>query len=57
MRKLILFILLILFLPFIIVYCSPSEDTIELKLNYGSDRVIRVKRVNGGSIDSIGLEE
>lgn len=57
MRKLILFILLILFLPFIIVYCSPSEDTVELKLNYGSDRVIRVKRVNGGSIDSIGLEE
>lgn len=57
MRKLILFILLILFLPFIIVYCSPSEDTIELKLNYGSDRVIRVKRVNGGSVDSIGLEE
>ena len=57
MRKLILFILLILFLSFIIVYCSPSEDTIELKLNYGSDRVIRVKRVNGGSIDSIGLEE
>ncbi len=57
MRKLILFILLILFLPFIIVYCSPSEDTIELKLNYGSDRVIRVKRVNGGSIDNIGLEE
>ena len=57
MRKLILFILLILFLPFIIVYCSPSEDTIELKLNYGSDRVIRVKRVNGGNIDSIGLEE
>lgn len=46
-----------MFLPFIIVYCSPSEDTIELKLNYGSDRVIRVKRVNGGSIDSIGLEE
>lgn len=57
MRKLILFILLILFLPFIIVYCSPSEDTIELKLNYGSDRVIRVKRVNGGSIDNISLEE
>ena len=46
-----------MFLPFIIVYCSPSEDTIELKLNYGSDRVIRVKRVNEGSIDSIGLEE
>lgn len=46
-----------MFLPFIIVYCSPSEDTIELKLNYGSDRVIRVKRVNGGSIDNIGLEE
>ena len=46
-----------MFLPFIIVYCSPSEDTIELKLNYGSDRVIRVKRVNGGSIDNISLEE
>lgn len=46
-----------MFLPLIIVYCSPSEDTIELKLNYGSDRVIRVKRVDTGNIDSIGLEE
>ncbi len=57
MRKLILFILLILFLPLIIVYCSPSEDTIELKLNYGSDKLIRVKRVDSGNIDNIGLEE
>lgn len=57
MKKLILFILIILFLPLIIVYCSPSANTLEIKLNYGSDRVIRVKRMDTGNVENIGLEE
>lgn len=56
MKKIIIFILLLIFIPFFIVIIY-NKNYKEISLNYINTRYIRVKRMASGNIETIPLEE
>ena len=56
MKKILILILLIIFLPFLIVNFYHVNDNEELNINYESNIIVRVKRVNSDNIEHIPLE-
>ena len=56
MKKIIIFVLLLIFIPFFIVLIY-NKNYKEIELNYISIKYIRVKRNATGAIDTIPLEE
>ncbi len=57
MKKILFLILIIIFLPYIIVNIYNINDSEELKINYESNIIVRVKRNNKGIIECIPLEK
>lgn len=57
MKKLILFTVILIFIPFFIVKIYNMDHVEEIKLNYVSNILVRVKRVDTGKIDTLPLEE
>ena len=57
MKKLILFTIILIFIPFFIVKIYGLDTVSEIELNYISNILVRVKRVDTGNIDVIPLEE
>lgn len=57
MKKIIIFTLSIIFIPFFIVFIYKLYFLEEIKLNYIENRNIRVKRISSGVIEVIPLEE
>lgn len=57
MKRLILFTLLIIFIPFFIVFIYKLYFLKEIELNYIENRNIRVKRLSTGVIEVMPLEE
>lgn len=57
MKKIILFTILILFIPFVIVTFFNIDKKEEIKLKYESNIIIRVKRLNTNEIEYLPLEE
>ena len=61
MRKLIIITVVVLIIPFFVVIFFNKEvkilDEVEIKLDYVSNILIRVKRVDKNRLDSIRLEE
>ena len=56
MKKIIIFIILLIFIPFFIVLIY-NKNYKEIELNYITTRYIRVKRLNTNNIETIPLEE
>jgi len=56
MKRVIIFILLLIFIPFFIVIIY-NKNYKEIELNYINTKYIRVKRMNSGNIENIPLEE
>src|SRR5699024_376330 len=57
MKKLILFTIILIFIPFFIFKIYGLDIVSEIELNYISNILVRVKRVDTGNIDVIPLEE
>lgn len=57
MKKLLVYTLIIVFIPFIIVMIFDVDKKEEIALNYVSNKIIRVKRENSGDIEYLPLEE
>lgn len=57
MKKIIIFTVLILFIPFAIVNFFDVDKKEEIKLKYESNIIIRVKRLNSNEIEYLPLEE
>ena len=57
MKKLFIYTLIIVFIPFIIVMVFDIDKKEEIALNYMSNTIIRVKRINSGNIEYLPLEE
>ncbi len=57
MRKLFIYTLIMIFIPFIIVTIFNVNNKEEIFLNYSSNIIIRVKRVNTDEIEYLPLEE
>ena len=57
MKKVIIFTIFILFLPFLMVNFYQINEKKEIKINYVSNTIIRVKRLSTGNIESLPLEE
>lgn len=57
MKKIILFTVIIIFIPFVIVSFFKIDKKEEIKLNYESNIIIRVKRLSGGEIEYLPFEE
>ena len=57
MKKILIFTIIIIFVPFVIVNFFDIDKKSEIELNYGSNNIIRVKRMNDDSIEYIPLEE
>lgn len=57
MKKIILFIVIIIFIPFVIVSFFKIDKKEEIKLNYESNTIIRVKRLSSGGIEYLPFEE
>lgn len=57
MKRLIIFTLMIVFIPFFIVFIYKLYFLKEIELNYIESRNIRVKRLSSGVIEVIPLEE
>ena len=57
MKRIIIFTVLIVFIPFFIVLIFNKEEVKEIKLNYVNNQTIRVKRLSSDKIDTIPLEE
>lgn len=56
MKKIMIFIILLIFIPFFIVLIY-NKNYKEIELNYITTRYIRVKRLNTNNIETIPLEE
>ena len=54
-KKIILLILLIIFIPYVVVNLFIKDE--EIKFNYVSNMVVRVKRESSGRIDKVPFEE
>ena len=57
MRKLLIYTVIIIFVPFIIVIIFNIDKREEVVLKYGSNTIIRVKRLNSDDIEYLPLEE
>lgn len=57
MKKIILFTVIIIFIPFVIVTFFKIDKREEIKLNYESNIIIRVKRLSSGEIEYLPFEE
>ena len=57
MKRLFVYTLIIVFIPFIIVMVFNIDKKEEIALNYVSNTIISVKRVNSGDIEYLPLEE
>ena len=57
MKRLIIFTILIIFIPFFIVSIYDTNNIEEIKLQYINNLNIRVKRLATGNIETIPLEE
>ena len=57
MKRIIIFTILIVFIPFFIVSIYSGEDIKEINLNYVNNINIRVKRLGNNNIDVIPLEQ
>lgn len=57
MKKVILITILIITIPFLIVNFFNIDTKNEIKLNYGSNTIIRVKRLATGNIEYLPFEE
>ena len=57
MKRLFIYTLIIVFIPFIIVMVFDIDKKEEIALNYVSNTIIRVKRGNSGDIEYLPLEE
>ena len=57
MKKILVYTLIIVFIPFIIVMIFDVDKKEEIALNYVSNKIIRVKRENSGDIEYLPLEE
>lgn len=57
MKKIILFTVIIIFIPFVIVSFFKIDKKEEINLNYESNTIIRVKRLNSGEIEYLPFEE
>ena len=51
MKKIILFTVIIIFIPFVIVSFFKIDKKEEINLNYESNTIIRVKRLSSGEIE------
>lgn len=57
MKKIIIATLVIVFIPFIIVYFYNQKELKEIELNYFSNTIVRVKRLETDTVENIPLEE
>lgn len=57
MKKIIIFTLTIIFIPFFVVFFYKLYFLKEIKLNYIENRTIRVKRLASGTVEIMPLEE
>ena len=57
MKKLFIYTLIVIIIPFIIVMIFDIDKNKEISLNYVSNTIIRVKRMSSGDIDYLPLEE
>ena len=59
MKRLLIFSVVVIGIPFFVVQfiSVPKEDLLEIKLNYLSNIIVRVKRNKTGVIDNVSLEE
>lgn len=57
MKRLFIYTLIIVFIPFIIVMVFDIDKKEEIALNYVSNTIIRVKRESSGDIEYLPLEE
>ena len=57
MKKIILFTVIIIFIPFVIVSFFKIDKKEEINLNYESNTIIRVKRLSSGEIEYLPFEE
>ncbi len=57
MKKIIVFTILLIFIPFLIVTLFGMTEVEEISLKYMSNTIVRVKRVSLDRIDSIPIEE
>ena len=57
MKKILIFTIIIIFVPFVIVNFFDIDKKSEIELNYVYNNIIRVKRMNDDSIEYIPLEE
>lgn len=57
MKKILFITILIIIIPYLIVTFFKISSKEEIKLNFSSNTIIRVKRLSTGNIDSIPLEE
>ena len=57
MKKIILFTVIIIFIPFVIVSFFKIDKKEEIKLNYESNTIIRVKRLSSSEIEYLPFEE
>jgi len=57
MRKILFMTIVIIFIPFMVVNFYKIDEKEEIKLNYVSNTIIRVKRLSSGKIESLPLEE
>ena len=57
MKKIILFTVIIIFIPFVVVTFFNVDKKEEIKLNYESNTIIRVKRLSSSEIEYLPFEE
>lgn len=57
MKKILLIVIIVIFVPFLIVNSYKIQKVKEIKLNYESNYFIRVKRTSTNEIQNIPFEE
>ena len=57
MKKILLIVIIVVFVPFLIVNSYKIQKVKEIKLNYESNYFIRVKRTSTNEIQNIPFEE
>ncbi len=57
MKKILMLTILMLFLPFLLVKFYQIKEKEEIKINYISNTIIRIKRLSSGNIEKLPLEE
>ena len=57
MKKVIIFTILLIFIPFFIVTLFGMSDITEIQLKYVSNKIVRVKRLSTDKVEEVPLEE